>query len=582
MAQKITEYNGLMRRFNARLLDFIRDLKDSFEPIFPSFKDLLLMSSKLGAESPLAAERAWTFFNKKENRECIEAKVPQDKLFDCDDMLGFSFFDIRPREFWKTAKSADDGETTMTIHKELGNLLKLLDKLHACKPFPTASTRQTGDEKKKPLFVTPVDAKETPTQRQTQTQTQIEKKEKPKENENEKEKEKEKTQSTAEQKRASERVHQTLERLISLSGNDPQLRDDFNSMLRDGDLNGNEPTEKQQDLFERMLNGLLATILPTSDDEREGITGRENDPRFKAAAAAANQAESDERRRKIREIFKQIAVPRDPNSAQTKEQTTQAQVRAQRRKDEAKDMSRYRIEAHFNFRLLEFLDHMVAFRGKSTWTNKSGKAIRHFPALEQHYLLLKQCFTKDNATTDIIRPFGEWAVKHHDRLKAHDNTLFSDAEKFDHPLLKTFRCDVLWNTFNADTKNDVWNRTYRIVTLATVYHDMNNQGFGELMDIINEVLEDAKIGYDVDGKKFSGHKQLVDSIIDRCFETTGMERFQNIFGKMQSSGENGLDGILKLVDHLTPSVGGGSTNKKQRKTAKGKKAEKSRFETEDL
>jgi len=138
----------------------------------------------------------------------------------------------------------------------------------------------------------------------------------------------------------------------------------------------------------------------------------------------------------------------------------------------------------------------------------------------------------------------------------------------------------LCKTFTEETQEDIWNRTHRIVTLATVYHDMNNQGFGDLMDIINEVLEDAKIGYDVNPKTFTGHRHLVNSIIDRCAEQQGMERFKNIFGKMQASGENGLDGILKLVDHLTPNVSQGT--KINPKRAAKREAKRNRFDTEDM
>jgi hypothetical protein len=225
---------------------------------------------------------------------------------------------------------------------------------------------------------------------------------------------------------------------------------------------------------------------------------------------------------------------------------------------------------------------LVAFRGVQKWKNKKGKEVLYFPELAETYQQIKQLFTADNATIAIIKPFGEWAVKHHAQLKAHDMSPFTNDGAYDHPLLGKLRCNDLCKTFNQETQEDIWGRTHRILTLATVYHDMNNQGFGDLMDIINEVLEDAKIGYDVNPKTFKGHRQLVDSIIDRCAESSGMERFKNIFGKMQSSGQNGLDGILKLVDHLTPGSTGAPKINPKRAAKKEAKLQRSRFDTEDM
>lgn len=525
-----------------------------------------MLTSQLGEFSTLAADKAWPFFN--QHRALIENKSPQDELFNCDDVLGLAMFDIKPRALWHMAKTSDTtGDTAMTIHTEMGNLLKLLDKIHACKPFSTPSTKTivSADEKKKSLDVTQQSTKPSNEKNPSKDSGSIERKE-TKETKEEKE-----NKHATNQKKATEQMRQMMERLIPLAGDDQQLKADFATMLKESDSNPTaEPTEKQQDIFERMLDGLLSNILPAADESDPS-----QDPRLRAVSSATQKVQTDQRRKKIREIFKHMATTPEALPQNDESVTTKTTAIAKK----ATQNSRYRIEAHFNFRLLEFFEHLVAFRGKETFKNKQGQSVLYFPQLEKKYQEIKQLFTNDNSTTAIIKPFGEWAVKHHAALKAHDISLFADAKQHDHEMMKTLHCVLLCKSFNDETQQDIWNRTHRIVTLATVYHDMNNQGFGDLMDIINEVLEDAKIGYNVDPKTFKGHSQLVDSIIDRCAEDSGMQRFKNIFGKMQSSGQNGLDGILKLVDHLTPNI---QTKPKVSKKRERQEQAKSRFETEDM
>lgn len=565
--KKTEDYNNRLQRFNERLLDFISDLKESFEGQFPSFKSMHTLASSLDVHSPLAADKAWDFFN--QNRHYIESKAPQDKMFDCDDMLGFSTFNINVRDFWSSAKAADkDGETAMTIHTELGNLLKLLDKIHACKPFPTASTRKTVDEKKKSLdptpnqshvdnsaasftlFPTEVKSSPAPAPAPSTSPKDIQK-----------------------QKQAADQMHAMMKRLLPLAGDDKDLQNDFETMIRESQNApaNSEPTDKHHDIFERMLEGLLSNILPSQDENGSG-SNRMQDPRQRAAASALQQVETDDRRRKIREIFKHMAAQQDPTSAESNNNNgnNANTATATKPRPTTKENSRYRIEAHFNYRLLEFAEHMLKFRGQATFKPKSGGEPKlYFPEISKTYKYIKELFEKDNATMAIIKPFGQWAVKHHADLKDRNNALFTDRTKYDNPFLTQFAPDRLWKSFDEGTTQDVWNRAYRIITLATVYHDMNVQGFGDLMDIINEVLEDAQIGYDINPKTYTGHKRLVDSIIDRCAQSSGMERFKNIFGKMQTSGENGLEGILQLVDHLTPNVN--QSQKQRSNTSKRKK-----------
>jgi hypothetical protein len=575
-----SSYDQWTRKYNARLCDFIEDLEDSFGEEFPAIGNMRTLLSSIDPYSPMLAQKAWPFLNK--NRHFLMQKTPQDAMFDTDDMFGLSTFGMDVRKFWAIAKQTDNAGT---IHDELKYQLKLLDKLHECKPFAIPSTAPNtvkdakeasvsvskaasvsasvsvskeaaaksapsdvktshSDEKKKPLPVTPSPSDEKET------------------------------------KQATYQMQQMMKRLLPLAGDDPELQQDFEKMILNSDANAQEPTEKQHDIFERMLEGLLSNILPSSDVELENAlpNDQKNDPRYRAAFEESRKLDADERRRKIRDIFKHMAVPQDSNDPIVKQKAAQSEVRAQDRKTKTKQNSRYRMEAHFNYRLLEFMEHMLDFRGRKTYISQAtGKETLYYPQIKETYEQIKALFTQNNATTLIIQPFGEWAVKHHAQLKARDKSILTTPALYDHPFLTAFKMDRLWKSFNDQTEEDLWKRTHRIVTLATVYHDMNNQGFGDLMDIINEVLEDSKIDYDVNPKTFRGHKKLVDSIIDRCAESSGMERFKNIFGKMQNSGANSLDGILQLVDHLTPNL---APRTKGQKKDKGPK--KDRFETEDI
>jgi len=222
---------------------------------------------------------------------------------------------------------------------------------------------------------------------------------------------------------------------------------------------------------------------------------------------------------------------------------------AERMKNPEKNRE-YSITAHFNHKLLRFLNKLRDVRGTLV-SKKDGRIL--FPGIANSFVKLLAMFKENPGTEAVIRPVGEWVDAHRQQLLNRDDKLFLEP---DHPFLIEMNAAALWSTFKPNERVNFWSLVGHPLQLATIFHHLDNEDLRDIADIVNDLLAAGQIAYDRDPNTLNG-KQVITKAIKRGCTTFKISKIRAMFDKMQKEGDQRtLRRLAKLMQNVLPQAAG--------------------------
>jgi len=337
-----------------------------------------------------------------------------------------------------------------------------------------------------------------------------------------------------------------------IGGDDPSVDEDFEQLM----TKLNEPedgktTAQDQETMTRILHHFIEKISPMAsgeDDDMENMSEQEK--------------KSETARRKIQEIqlknqlkfaigkltsIESLQQTSDPTIL---ENDKREQLAEQERMKNPNQNREYTITAHFNHKLLLFLNKLHTVRG-TLKSKKDGRII--FPGIKSSFAQLLTIFKENPGTEAVIRPVGEWVVAHRTQLLNRDDKLFLEP---DHAFLQEVGSSALWQTFKPHERVNFWSLVGHPLQLATIFHHLDNDNLRDIADIVNDLLAAGKIAYDRDPNTLNG-KQVITKAIERGCTQHKIGKIRGLFERMQKEpDQRTLKSLAKLMQDVLPQAAG--------------------------
>ena len=210
----------------------------------------------------------------------------------------------------------------------------------------------------------------------------------------------------------------------------------------------------------------------------------------------------------------------------------------------------YTIQAHFNHKLLLILNKLHKARGdlKST---RDARLL--FPCIKSSFADLLQLFKKDKSDDSVIKPVGQWVVENRARLLARDDDLFLRPS---HPFLVKMESAALWSTLRPHERVNFWGLIGHPLQLSTIFHHLDQNGLGDIADIVNDILGAGKLAYDRDPQTLN-HKQVITSAVREGCTPLKMGKIKKLFERMKNEkDQKTLKSLANLMKDVLPQAAG--------------------------
>jgi hypothetical protein len=521
------------QEWNTRVKEFIQDMAGVFGRQ-PGGAGLLVLQKKVETYCGLAggarqqlANQAWPVFN--EHRDLI-AKRNTDVFFkhDVGGLKAEAKLDVEG--LWAKASV----RSREAMWNAIEDLLDLLDEINTIRPIPV-ETAEGGDDANSAK-------KKGATQPKYTHWLEV-------------------LNSTASASGADEFARKMMTELQKMIGgeDDPELQQDFEQMMskiNSGSADDATPTVQDQEVVSRILGHFIDKIAPGA------AGGRSEVEEEKLARMTDAERKAEEARRQLqaiqgrKELTYALAKLTQVESLQKTTDPTildAARMEAEAEQERAKNPARSReftITAHFNHKLLLFLNKLLAVRGNLK-SKKDGSIV--FPGIRDALTKLLAMFKENPGTEVVIRPIGEWVVAHKDQLLLRDDQLFLQP---DHPFLVEFQAPKLWSTFRPHEKVNFWGLIGHPLQMATIFHHLDSDELRDIADIINELLEASQVSYKTDPGKLDSRKVITDSIV-KGTAPLKLAKIRRLFDRMtKEPGGNTLRSLAKLLQDVLPQAAG--------------------------
>lgn len=342
-----------------------------------------------------------------------------------------------------------------------------------------------------------------------------------------------------------------------IGGDDAEIDEDFEQLMSKltSDAEDGKTSSQDQETMTRILHHFIDKISPMGgaggggeDDDLENMSEKEK--------------ESELSRRKMEEIrlrnelkyvigkltdIESLQKTDDPVILENERQEIAAEAERMKNPDKNRE---YTITAHFNHKLLLFLNKLREVRGTLT-SKKDGRIL--FPAIANSFVKLLAMFKENPGTETVIRPIGEWIDVHRQQLLNRDDKLFLEP---DHPFLVEMNSAALWSTFKPHERVNFWSLVGHPLQLATIFHHLDNEDLRDIADIVNDLLAAGQIAYDRDPNTLNG-KNVITKAIKRGCTTHKIGKIRLMFEKMQKdSSQSTLKRLAKLMQNVLPQAAG--------------------------
>jgi hypothetical protein len=530
-------------RWNARMKEFLGDMTKCYGKMagskLASLQTKFETFTMTDPARAMLADMAWPMFNK--HRDLIE-KRDTDVLFKYD-LAGLqSTGGLDFKVLWNQA-SANNKEA---IWRAVEDLLDILDELDALKKKSTITTPTTGStgsgsgsgEKKSPSFQ--------PWHEVLKSFADA--------GDGDGDDEDDDEDRENGDKSASEFAKSLMGNLKDIMGNDGD--EDFERLMSKlSSPDDGKTTPEDQETMSRILHHFINKFSPAAmgndeDDASEDMSGKSEAE--KAAAAAKRELQEIHMHKQMKHALSKLMQidalkSTDPSILEADTRENEEETERLSNPNQNRD---YTITAHFNHKVLLFLNKLLKSRG-SAKSKRDGRLM--FPWIKTSLAQLLSMFKENPGSEEVIRPVGVWVVEHRERLLQRDDSLFMEP---DHPFLKEINSAALWATWKPHERVNFWTLIGHPLQLATIFHHLDNDSLRAISDIVNDLLAAGKISYDRDPSTLN-RKQIIHKAIERGCTSNKITKIRGLFEKMRTEKDKKtLKALAKLLQDVIPQAAG--------------------------